>query len=88
MTVLCVEEGAHVDLLVSDVILPYPAGAEVCRRLRTRRPAMGAVLISGLGAEQLGKMVRMPRDVRFLHKPFGLERFANVLSSFCPDVVS
>jgi two-component system cell cycle sensor histidine kinase/response regulator CckA len=52
-----------VDLLLTDMRLPYVAGPELVKRLRERRPALKVLSISGYP-------LNAPTDVAFLAKPF------------------
>jgi two-component system, cell cycle sensor histidine kinase and response regulator CckA len=56
----------QVDVVVSDVVMPGMGGVELARELRSRRPALPVLLISGF--------IDAPRDlppgITVLHKPF------------------
>jgi two-component system cell cycle sensor histidine kinase/response regulator CckA len=62
---------APIDLLVTDVVMPEMRGPELAARLRSRRPGLKVLLVSGYAAE----IVEGGRDesVPFLAKPFSVE---------------
>jgi PAS domain S-box-containing protein len=60
-----VDEGLHVDLLVTDHLMPGMTGTELARALRERRPAMQVLVVSGY-AEVDDVAPDLPR----LAKPF------------------
>lgn len=67
-----VARGEHVDLFLTDHRMPLRNGLDVIDAMRTVRPAMPCLLISGSpelegSLELLGR-----RDVRFLRKPFAV----------------
>ncbi|HET8770981.1 MAG TPA: ATP-binding protein [Gemmatimonadaceae bacterium] len=62
------EAQGRFDLLISDVIMPRMGGPELVRRLRERRPALRALLISGYTAEAVPDIDEL--GVAFLAKPF------------------
>lgn len=65
---LCREIG-HIDLLVSDVVIPDANGPELAARLRQMMPGMKTLLISGYPADALSH-AGIDADARYLPKPF------------------
>jgi two-component system cell cycle sensor histidine kinase/response regulator CckA len=67
------EHGDTLDLLISDIRLPYIDGREIIDRLRQRRPTLKVVAISAypLNAPDDGSV--------FLAKPFSREDFLNTV---------
>lgn len=80
---LCREIG-HIDLLVSDVVIPDANGPELSNRLRQMMPGMKTLLISGYPADALSHAGLDP-DARYLAKPFSrtvlLRQVREVLNS-------
>jgi len=60
------ERAGHIDLVVSDVMMPLMKGPEMAARLRERFPNVRVLFVSGfLIEEDLG------RDAHVMQKPFG-----------------
>lgn len=62
-------EGA-IDVLVTDLAMPQMGGAELAERIRTERPGIGVLLVSGYGEATMERPRRGLRRRRFLEKPF------------------
>jgi CheY-like chemotaxis protein len=62
----------EIDLLVTDIIMPKMAGYELAQRLRTRRPDLKVLFVSGYSLEVLSREHGVAADIRasFLQKPF------------------
>ena len=59
------EQAGHIDLVVSDVMMPLMRGPEMAARLRARFPRIQVLFVSGyLLEDDLG------RDARVMQKPF------------------
>lgn len=63
------ESGEPFDLVVSDVMMPDGSGPELIARLRTTRPHVPAVFISGISREEFEAMAP-GQEHNFLQKPF------------------
>jgi CheY-like chemotaxis protein len=65
--------GAHgeVDLVLTDVVMPSMSGTELVKRLRTRHPGVGVIIMSGYAADTSSPL-GSPRDqdITVLEKPF------------------
>jgi two-component system, cell cycle sensor histidine kinase and response regulator CckA len=68
------KQGGHVDLVVSDVVMPEMDGPTLLKELRKRNPAVKIVFVSGYAEEAFEKS--LPEDERpnFLAKPFTLKQ--------------
>lgn len=64
------EEGRHIDLLLSDMILPGETGRELAERLRRKNPNLKVLLASGYG-EQITGLSKQREP--YLAKPFSSE---------------
>ncbi len=72
-------EGAAVDLLVTDHLMPGMSGAELVRMARQLRPGLPALIVSGY-AELDGLAPDLPRLV----KPFRIAELAERLGALMP----
>jgi two-component system, cell cycle sensor histidine kinase and response regulator CckA len=62
--------GAAFDALVSDVIMPEMSGPDLAKRLKTLRPGLRTLFISGYTAETVRGRGGLPLGSAFLEKPF------------------
>jgi two-component system cell cycle sensor histidine kinase/response regulator CckA len=65
----------HVDLMISDVVMPTMDGPTTVREARKTRPDLPILFISGYAEEQLRKSIDLER-VAFLAKPFSVQKLA------------
>jgi two-component system cell cycle sensor histidine kinase/response regulator CckA len=74
-------ERAHVDVLLTDVILPDGDGPTLATLARAREPAMRVLFMSGYGShERLERHLTAPGS-EFLPKPFTAEQLESALRS-------
>ncbi|HEY1096555.1 MAG TPA: PAS domain S-box protein [Alphaproteobacteria bacterium] len=71
---LLVDDKLHVDLMVSDVIMPGMDGIELGRKVREMYPTMTIIFMSGYTEDKFKD--DMGEDVHFLPKPFSLKQLA------------
>jgi two-component system cell cycle sensor histidine kinase/response regulator CckA len=69
------EQGARVDLMISDVVMPTMDGPTTAREVRKMHPDLPILFISGYAEEQLRKSIDLDR-VAFLAKPFSVQKLA------------
>jgi two-component system cell cycle sensor histidine kinase/response regulator CckA len=67
---LAADHGGKVDLLLSDIVMPSISGIRLTPMLRTSRPDLRVILMSGYAAETLARQAPIPPDVMFIEKPF------------------
>jgi PAS domain S-box-containing protein len=60
----------HIDLLVSDVIMPGLSGLELRRRLLQLRPSLRVLLVSGYATHAIESERGLPEGAELLSKPF------------------
>jgi CheY-like chemotaxis protein len=75
-----------IDLLVTDVVMPKMTGPELARRLRSRRPALKTLYISGYSDEAIAGHGSPGSGITLLQKPFDAASFTDgcVTSSMPP----
>jgi len=59
-----------IDLVVTDVIMPGASGVELVRELRTSRPDIRVLYLSGYTNDAIGRHGVLEPGVPFLAKPF------------------
>ncbi|HYC49828.1 MAG TPA: PAS domain S-box protein [Gemmatimonadaceae bacterium] len=73
------KEGAAVDLVLTDVVMPAMGGAELAKALRERRPDLRVVFMSGYTQGTLELSSMDEAATRFLPKPFTADQLVNTL---------
>jgi two-component system cell cycle sensor histidine kinase/response regulator CckA len=67
---ICQDEPAQIDLLLSDVILPGASGAATAEALLLLRPAMKVLFMSGFTDHAIVRHGVLGQGVNFIQKPF------------------
>ncbi|WP_240670413.1 hybrid sensor histidine kinase/response regulator [Actinoplanes solisilvae] len=65
-----VAAGQHPDLLITDVVMPTMTGPELAAALRTHRPDLPVLFMSGYTAASLGPQLRLDDNSMLIEKPF------------------
>ncbi len=60
----------HLDLLVTDVVMPGMSGPDLARTLRAGRPDLRVLLLSGYTRDAVGRRNELEAGMAFLGKPF------------------
>ena len=63
----------HIDLVVTDVVMPGMGGIELVRQLRAERPDVRALFMSGYSDDVVQRMGAMEMGEPFIEKPFTLD---------------
>jgi two-component system, cell cycle sensor histidine kinase and response regulator CckA len=88
--VLCASDGqaalqaaeshsGEIHLLVSDLVMPTLGGAELASRLRTARPNVKVIFVSGYAGNMLAEGDLEQTGASFLQKPFSMDRLAHTV---------
>ncbi len=72
--------GTHIDLLVSDVVMPTMDGPTLGRTARAKFPDLPILFMSGYAEEQLRKTIDLPR-MGFIPKPFSVKALAEAVQA-------
>ena len=72
-----------IHVLLSDVIMPHLNGRELAARLRTTRPGLGLVYMSGYTRDLIGKDGVLEPGVRFIAKPFARGELLDRVAEAC-----
>jgi two-component system cell cycle sensor histidine kinase/response regulator CckA len=76
------EEAGHIDLLLTDVVMPEMSGYELVGRVRERRPEIRALFMSGYAHRVSGEAIA---EGELLKKPFSPEQLARAVRAALDD---
>jgi two-component system, cell cycle sensor histidine kinase and response regulator CckA len=71
------EKHGHVDLVVSDVVMPEMDGPTLLKELRRRDPSVKVIFVSGYAEEAFQKNLPEQEQYEFLAKPFTLKQLVS-----------
>ena len=64
------EGDSHVDLLLTDVVMPGINGPELARQLRAFDPTLRVLFMSGYSSDVVAEQGLLPAEVSLITKPF------------------
>jgi two-component system CheB/CheR fusion protein len=73
---IAAQNGADIDLLLTDVVMPHMNGKELADRLTSQKPGMKVVYMSGHLDDSITQHGVLERGVDLIHKPFTPELLA------------
>ena len=62
-----------IDLLITDVVMPHMNGKRLAETLRSKRPGIPVLFISGYADTNILRHGKLPPGTAFLSKPFAVE---------------
>ena len=76
---LATQPGQHIDMLVTDVVMPEMGGRELAAGLRERTPGLPVLYISGYTDDELLRRGILEPGARLLRKPFAKKDIARAV---------
>ena len=73
------ENSEHIDLILTDVIMPGGSGPELIRQLQQKRPDLKFIYMSGYTEDAISHHGVLDSGIAFLHKPFNAETLGRKL---------
>ncbi|MBY0382418.1 MAG: response regulator [Xanthobacteraceae bacterium] len=73
------EEDGHVDLIVSDVVMPEMDGPTMLAQMRKQNPDMKIIFVSGYAEDAFAKSLPEGQQFNFLPKPFTLSQLVGAV---------
>ena len=74
-------EQHHVELVISDIVMPGESGIELRRVLSDRLPDLPVILMSGYSAEGPAEFAARTPRTAFVQKPFSAEQLLALIES-------
>ncbi|HAX91776.1 MAG TPA: hybrid sensor histidine kinase/response regulator, partial [Rhodospirillaceae bacterium] len=79
------KEGDHIDLTVTDVVMPQMDGPTLYKHMQERWPRMKVVFVSGYTEDRLREQFKSGEVIHFLGKPFSLKQLASKVKELLND---
>jgi len=73
---LCENNDLHIDLLLTDVVMPEMSGRELSDRIKSKRPSIKVLFMSGYTSNIIAHHGVLEAGVHFIQKPFSLIELA------------
>jgi len=74
---ICENQDRHIDLLLTDVVMPQMDGRELYDQLSIIRPRLRVLYMSGYAVDVIARHGVLDRDITFIAKPFSLSTLAS-----------
>ena len=75
----CADHAGPIHLLVTDVVMPQMSGPELARRVRSRRPEIAVLYVSGYSLDAFAQRSLPELDAPLLQKPFSVDTLATAV---------
>jgi CheY-like chemotaxis protein len=85
---LASDSARHIDLLLTDVVMPLMGGAELAEHVRKLHPRARILFVSGYGPDELRRREGTPTGAHFLQKPLTPEKLGRAVRLALDEVVS
>jgi two-component system cell cycle sensor histidine kinase/response regulator CckA len=67
---ICAEQGVHLDLLLTDVVMPETSGPKLAEELKAMQPRLRVLYMSGYSGAAVTRHGALAEGVAYLEKPF------------------
>jgi PAS domain S-box-containing protein len=74
------EHRGHLDLLITDVVMPHLGGPDLAREIQKHRPGLPVLFVSGYNNRALASQGLLPPSAHLLQKPFRLDALLEAVS--------
>ena len=86
---ICASSAQVLHGVLTDVVMPGTSGVALAERLRSLRPGLKVLFMSGYTDRQIGDLSKLSESAAFINKPFTPEEFreaacANIGTKFMP----
>ncbi|MBA2288401.1 MAG: response regulator [Ktedonobacteraceae bacterium] len=72
-------QAGSIALVISDLMLPKVRGKQLYKKLHRIKPGIKMLFVSGHSVSEMSYEFEPSDDIKFLQKPFDLERFVSIL---------
>ena len=73
---ICSQTQRHIDLMLTDVVMPEMSGPELAKRIRSIRPSLRVLYMSGYAQDKFESYARNKEPFEFIQKPLTPEALA------------
>ena len=73
---ICEKETGHIDLVLTDVVMPHTSGRELMSKLEEKWPGIKSLFMSGYSDDVIAHHGMLDKGVHFVQKPFGPEELS------------
>ncbi len=79
-------KGEHVDLMVTDVIMPDMRGPELYQKALLSKPDLSTLFVSGYSEEVFSSLPREENQIGYLAKPFTVRQLRDAINEILPAI--
>jgi len=72
----CLTDNEHIDLVLTDIVMPHMSGPDLVEHLRQKRPDIRVLYMTGYAADVLDSRGLLRHDALLLRKPFDAQQLA------------